>query len=297
MLLEDGKEQEIMHFSREELPLSVMLLVDVSGSVQPIIDEIQRAALNALAQLKPDDKVGLMIFANKPKVIAELTSDRTVVANKLEDIWHETVDVGFATFINLGIYEAARYLRKNTEPTERRAIVMITDDMDTSFFRAGPPRDVVLRELYDGGTSLCGIIVGYKKKAMKAVEIGTTAAITAINPAWGGMLVAMKVFRRLSSISAKFYAERTGGLAINVEHDEVATAFVETMQLLRTRYTLGYSPANLTPDGRFREIKLMVSKRVKKDKGDVVVLARRGYVIRKPLNPIDVDKKLEKAIP
>lgn len=280
ILLDDGKKQDISYFSREELPLSVVLLVDVSGSVQPIIDEIQQATLDALAKLKPEDKVGLMIFANKPKVVAELTTDRAVIADRLENIWSETADVGAATFINLAIYEAARYLRKKTEPTERRAIVMVTDDIDTSFWwRGGPPRDVVVRELYEGGTTLCALLVGYARTALTAINYGSTAAVTIANPVAGAMLIAFKLFRRLSPVtgSAKFYAERTGGIAISTRHEEVGKLFVEVMELLRTRYTLGYSPPP-APDRRFREIKLIVSDRVKREKGELRVIARRGYI-------------------
>ncbi|GBC81220.1 hypothetical protein HRbin10_00326 [bacterium HR10] len=285
LLWEDGKKQEITHFSRDELPLAVMLLVDVSGSVQPIIDEIQRAALDALAKLKPQDRVALMIFAARSKLVAELTSDRAAIAEKLENIWSETTDVGFATFINLGIYEAARYLRKKTEPTERRVIVMITDDVDTSWFRSGPPRDVVLRELYEGGTALCGILVGYARGAMKAADYGTTAAITVLNPGVGAILIAWRILRRASGItgSAKFYAERTGGVAVKASPEEVGTMFASMLELLRARYTLGYVPPNPTPDGRFCELKVSVSERVKKEKGEVMILARRGYYGRHPM--------------
>ncbi|MCS6805153.1 MAG: VWA domain-containing protein [Acidobacteriota bacterium] len=299
VLLENGKTQEITHFSQQELPLSVVLLVDVSGSVQPIIDEVQRAALEALGQLKPDDKVALMIFGSRPKLVAELTTDRDVIASKLDDIWSEvTPEIGFATFINAGIHEAARYLRKNTQPTERRAILMVTDDMDTSFFRGGPPRDVVARELYEGGTTLCGIIVGYNKKMMTAVTVGTAGAMTAINPIAGGMLIAMRLMQHLSPLrgSAKFYAEKTGGITVSTKHDEVGIVLIEMLKVLRTRYTLGYAPADLTPDGRFREIKLTVSNRVKKEKGDLTILARRGYYVRKPLTtePQDDSLRLKK---
>ncbi|MCS6816013.1 MAG: VWA domain-containing protein [Blastocatellia bacterium] len=285
LLWEDGKKQEIAHFSREELPLSVVLLLDVSGSMHPIIDEVQRTALDALSKLKPQDKVALMIFATKAKLLVELTSDRAVIVEKLENIWSETSDVGFATFINLGIYEAARYLRKKTEPTERRAIVMITDDVDTSWFRSGPPRDVVLRELYEGGTALCGILVGYARTAMKAADYGTTAAITVLNPAAGALLIALRLLRRASGVtgSAKFYAERTGGVAVKGNPEEVGTILVGVMELLRTRYTLGYAPLNSTPDRRFREIKVSVSEQVKKAKGELVILARRGYYPSRPV--------------
>jgi len=284
LIWENGKRQEITHFSREELPLSIVLLVDVSGSVQPIIDEIQRVALDALSKLKPQDRVALMIFANRPKLLVELTSDRGAIAEKLENIWSEATDVGMATFINLGIYEAARYLRKKTDPTERRAIVMITDDIDTSWFRGGPPREVVLRELYEGGVALCGILVGYARTALKVADYGTAAAITVLNPGVGAILIAWRVLRRASGItgSAKFYAEKTGGIALKADPEEVGTIFIGVLELLRARYTLGYVPPNPTPDGRFRELKLSVSERVKKTKGDLVILARRGYYPSRP---------------
>lgn len=284
LLWEEGKKQEITHFSREELPLSVVLLVDVSGSVQPIIDEVQRAALDALSKLKPQDRVALMIFASRPKLLVELMSDRARIVETLENIWSETADVGLATFINLGIYEAARYLRRKTDPTERRAIVMVTDDLDTSWFRSGPPRDVVLRELYEGGTTLCGIVVGYARAALKAADYGTAAAITILSPGAGAILIALRLLRRASGItgSVKFYAEKTGGIAVKANPEEAGTVFIGVLELLRTRYTLGYVPSNPTPDGRFREIKLLVSERVKKTKGDLLILARRGYYAGRP---------------
>jgi len=253
LLWEDGKKQEITHFSLGELPLSVVLLVDVSGSVQPIIDEIQRAALDALSKLKPQDRVALMIFATRPKLLIELTSDHQAIAEKLENIWSETAEVGGATFINLGIYEAARYLRRKTESNERRAIVMVTDDIDTSW--GGPPRDVVLRELYEGGTTLCGILVGYARVAMKAAQYGTVAAVTVWNPIAGALWVVSRVLWRASGIrgSAKFYAERTGGIAVEADPEEVGTAFVGMLELLRARYTLGYVPSSSTSEKRFRE--------------------------------------------
>lgn len=285
LLYEEGKKQEIAHFSRDELPLSVVLLVDVSGSVQPIIDEIQRVALDALSKLKPQDRVALMIFANRPKLLVELTSDRAAIVEKLENIWSETADVGFATFINLGIYEAARYLRKHTGPSERRAIVMVTDDVDTSWFRSGPPRDVVLRELYDGGTTLCGILVGYARTALKAADYGTTAAIAVMNPGVGALIVAWRILRRASGItgSAAFYAERTGGIAVKAHPEEVGAIFLNVLELLRARYTLGFVPSHPTTEARFREIKLSVSERVTKAKGDLLILARRGYYPSRPL--------------
>ena len=61
-ITENGVKQEVSYFSRDELPLSIILLLDVSRSVRPIIHEIRDGALNALQRLKPGDEVAVMAF-------------------------------------------------------------------------------------------------------------------------------------------------------------------------------------------------------------------------------------------
>ena len=66
-LLEDGVEQTITHFSRDDLPLAVALVVDGSGSIAPVLQELHRAAYDTLSQLKPEDRVALYAFAAHPE--------------------------------------------------------------------------------------------------------------------------------------------------------------------------------------------------------------------------------------
>jgi VWFA-related protein len=284
---ENGREQAITHFSREELPLSVVLLVDISGSMYPVINELQRAALDALARLKPQDKVALMVFANTPRLVSGLDTDHKSIADKLDNLLNESGRVGYATFINSAIYGAARYLRANTGSTERRAIVLITDDVDTSPAGWGPRRAVVERELFETGATLCAITFGGEGIKSKALRAGATAAITMAAPGLGALIIASRLLNRLSPSrgSAKYYAKRTGGVAVKAKHDEVAIHFAGMMELLRARYTFGYAPADTTSDGRFREIRVTVSDRARKEKGDMHILARRGYYIRKEFDP------------
>src|SRR5215470_5079406 len=56
-LEEDGVKQYIETFSQDKLPLSIVLLLDVSGSVQPVIDQVAAHGIEALGQLKPSDEV------------------------------------------------------------------------------------------------------------------------------------------------------------------------------------------------------------------------------------------------
>src|SRR5437899_3714141 len=79
-LSDNGVKQQISYFSRDELPLSIILLLDVSGSVRPIIHDIRDGARNALQRLKPQDQVAVMAFANTSKLAQDFTNDRNLVS-------------------------------------------------------------------------------------------------------------------------------------------------------------------------------------------------------------------------
>jgi len=282
-LYEDGKPQEITHFSREELPLSVVLLLDVSSSVFPVIEKIRDSAQDALSKLKPTDHVAVMLFASRARLTATLTTDRRAVKNALEDFWEHVREVGAeGTVIGEGIYSAARYLRQKTDPTERRAIILITDDEDYGFGR--PPQGLVLRELHAGNITLSAIVVNPRKKnrAAMAMSVSTAAMLAAINPISGAiMLGSALLFRdKKPASTSAFFSENTGGVTVNTKKEDVERMFVEMMTMLRTRYTFGYAmpeQADGEDERRFREIKLNVADKVQKQNGEMVVLARRGY--------------------
>ena len=77
-VFENGVKQPISYFSRDSLPLSIMLLLDVSGSVRPILHQIRDGALNALQRLKPDDQVAVMAFATTRELVQGFTKDRAL---------------------------------------------------------------------------------------------------------------------------------------------------------------------------------------------------------------------------
>jgi VWFA-related protein len=276
-ILENGQPQKISHFSREELPLSVVLLVDVSGSVQPVIDKIRKTAADALGRLKPADRVALMVFATRAKLMNNLSQDRNEISEGLKDLSGNALEVGDGTLINRGVFEAARYLREQTAPSERRAIILITDDED--FPSGAPSRDEVLKELYETDATLCGIVVSPHKIARRAVDIGATAAIVAVNPIIGGVYLGVKVLRKARAplSASNFFSANTGGLTVGARNEEIGETFIQMIQLLRTRYTFGYEPPEHPADGKLRLINLNVNEQAQKRYGAIRVLARRGY--------------------
>src|SRR5438876_1626281 len=69
VLTEDGVKQEITHFGQDTLPLSVILLIDRGGCLDPFSDKVRHATLAALQRLRPQDEVALMSFANTTELI------------------------------------------------------------------------------------------------------------------------------------------------------------------------------------------------------------------------------------
>ena len=131
---EDGAVQKLDIFSRDELPLDVALVLDLSDSIGPFLAPLRDASTIALAALKPNDEVALFTFSTEAEMRLALTKDK----NKIADLIN-TFQARGATNINDGIFAAAEYLLK-TPPTGRRVIILISDDVGTDRGRAGNAR-------------------------------------------------------------------------------------------------------------------------------------------------------------
>src|ERR671938_836357 len=83
---EDGMRQRIEHFAATEEPFTLLLLLDISGSTHDDIELMKRAARNFLAELRFDDRVGVIVFSREVDTIGEHTDPRATVIAALEKI-------------------------------------------------------------------------------------------------------------------------------------------------------------------------------------------------------------------
>src|ERR1700693_3333931 len=102
---EDGVAKKIELFSRDELPLNVALVLDLSDSIEPFLGPLRDAANTALAALKPEDEVALFTFSTEAELRVPFTTDKVQIAQEIK-----TFKIGGATNINDGIFVAAKYL-------------------------------------------------------------------------------------------------------------------------------------------------------------------------------------------
>src|SRR5262245_37654127 len=124
-LYEDGVRQEITHFSQDGLTLSVILLMDLSGSVSPVLKEIQSGALLALERLKENDEVAVIAFSSDTQLVQDFTVDRKLIVEKIGHI-EKTPVIGQGTSLFEGLREAAVHMNKASNPMSRRAIIIVT---------------------------------------------------------------------------------------------------------------------------------------------------------------------------
>lgn len=248
-ITENGVKQEVSYFSRDELPLSIILLLDVSRSVRPIIHEIRDGALNALQRLKPADEVAVMAFGTTYQLAQDFTKDRRLVSEKIESA---TADerLGNGTFLSSALESAATHMQKAPTIGSRRVIIIVTDNIAVT-----PDRETkyIVDELFDSGTVVYGLIV--------------QAAL--------GKVFKIMSFGQLSK-GVNDFVERTGGEIVGADKKEVDAKLGVVIDRLRARYQVGFSPVNITNDGKFRPVEIKITE-TKKRKEKPVVLTKRGY--------------------
>jgi Ca-activated chloride channel homolog len=255
VVYEEGGKQQITHFSQDKLPLSIVLLLDVSGSVALAIDKVRESGLRALNELKPGDEVALMAFGEWATVLQDFTKDRNLITAQLAFLESMGPWIRNGTYIDEAVYSAAKYLSKASNPNSRRIIVIVTDNLSNQPPNLGHSESEALVQLHASGAALCGLIVG---------DFNAVASAYKRN----GLLLRDSI--------ANFLTE-TGGILSRVDKENVTAKLALLIERLRSRYSLGYTPLNIKRDGKFRNIKLKVSPEVGRREGDVTIVARKGY--------------------
>ena len=251
---EDGARQEITYFSQDELPLSIMLLLDMSGSVRPFIHQVRDGALEALRRLKPADEVAVMAFAERWELVQDFTKDRQLVSDSIHEASRSDL-LGDATFFRQALFEAAREMQRAAAPASRRVIIVITDNISIEPDAIDAER--IKAELSEAGAVVYGLIVrGTVGSVFRILTLGTMRAVNT-------------------------YADDTGGEVLDAGRSEVANRLGEILARLRTRYALGYRPTNTTEDGRLRQLRVRVTAAAERQRGRLAVRTKRGYYFRR----------------
>ena len=240
-VLDDNKPAaSIVSFSSQtNLPLRVGLLVDASNSVRDRFRFEQESAiefLNSIVRPK-SDRAFVIGFDTTPEVTQDFTDSPEMLSRGVR-----MLRPGGGTAMYDAVYYASRdkLMKAPTTGPARRAIILLSDGDDN--------QSRVTRE--------------------EAIEMAQRAEViiyTISTNISGTKLRGDKVLERL--------ADATGGRAFfPFKIQDVANAFAEIQDELRSQYLLAYKPADLKPDGRYRSIDIMAENHK-----SLRVRARKGY--------------------
>lgn len=230
-VLEDEIPQEISLFKQEDVPISVGLVIDNSGSMRAKRERVNSAALVFVRESNQDDETFIVNFNDE----AYLEQDFTGSIGDLTDTL-DNIDSRGETAVNDAIYLSLEHVEASGR-MDKKALLIISDGEDNS---SSYGFNVVMERLKEADVTVYAI------------------GLLEENDQRGGL------FRKSPSERAKDaleeIAEATGGQAFFPKSlDEVEELCRRIAQDLRNHYTIGYSPSNKNFDGTWREVEVEVN--------------------------------------
>ena len=262
LLYEDGVKQEITHFGQDSLPLSVLLLIDRGGCLDPFGSVVHRAASDAVARLKPSDEVAVMTYHDTTRLLQGFTRDRAFIEDALNQVPPHDEEADHC--LNKLFNDAADYMTKAGNPVGRRVVIAITGVTRNFDCPGGPSGKAAAQAIYESGSVVCGII---PKTGEQGLENGIMIWATRMGKLGGAPY-----------LDIQNLANETGGEVLEDKPENLNTTFQTLMDHLRSRYNLAFVSSNKKRDGTTRKLKIDVSPSLQKSQSKLVVKARRSYV-------------------
>jgi Ca-activated chloride channel family protein len=240
---EDGTEQEIVSFSSEDVPISIGVIFDFSGSMSNKVDKAREAAVQFFKTANPQDEFFLVSFNER----AELTSAFTNSVEDLQSRMMLTAPKGRTALLD-AIYLGLSQMRG--AHNAKRALLILSDGGDN---HSRYNENDIKRLVKEADTQLYAIglfdPLGYRNRTME--ELNGPSLLADITELTGGRVFAVEHLNDLPDIASKIGME------------------------LRNQYVLGYRPSNHSHDARWRKIK--VKLRAPKGLPPLTVYSKTGY--------------------
>lgn len=236
-IYENGVEQELKIFRREDAPVSIGLIIDDSGSMFNKRQKVAAAAMALVEASRPDDEVFVIHFNERTYLDTDFTHD------------HQRLEHGLKTFNSHGTTAMRDAVRLGIEHLENKAsedkkvLIVITDGEDNQSLAS---RDYVVKSAQQSGVLI------YAVGILNEVSDDETR----------------RARRELDALT-----QATGGQSYYLTDVSEATSTAEAIaRVIRNQYTLAYSPSNQELDGTFRKIEVVAMDRPQMD-----VITRSGY--------------------
>jgi Ca-activated chloride channel homolog len=242
-VFEDNVEQEIVSFSSEDVPISIGVIFDYSGSMANKAAKAREAAIQFFKTANPQDEFFLVSFNER----AELTSEFTNSVEDLQSRMMLTSPKGRTALLD-AIYLGLSEMR--SAHNAKRALLILSDGGDNhSRYNEGD----IKRLVKEADTQLYAIgifdPVGYRNRTLE--EGNGPSLLSEVTELTGGRVFPVEKLEDLPDIASKIGME------------------------LRNQYVLGYHPSNKTHDARWRKVKIKL--RAPRGLPPLTVYNKTGY--------------------
>lgn len=241
-VFEDGVAQKILSFRHEDLPVSMGILIDSSGSMYDKREAVGKASLDFVRLSNPQDEAFLVDFSDEAYIDQDLTSSVDKLKTGLS-----YVKASGGTAIYDAVVASADYLSKNAKHP-KQVLLLVTDGDDNA---SGATLDEAIRRVQDldGPTIYCvGLLFGSDTSRSESRH-------------------ARRVLETL--------AAQTGGVAYFPKKlSEVDDIAVQVAQDIRQQYTIAYRSTKPASEGGYRQVRVEAKE---KGYGKLDVRTRSGY--------------------
>jgi Ca-activated chloride channel family protein len=237
-VFENGKQQNIISFHHEDIPVAMGIVIDNSGSMREKRAKVNQAALNLVRSSNPRDEVFVVNFNDEYYLDQDFTNDLLKLKEALEKI-----DARGGTALYDAVVASADHLKRNAR-LDKKVLFVVTDGEDNA---SNESLEQAVKQLQEeNGPQVYAIgILGdeeHPKRAKRALEI---------------------------------IAERTGGMAFFPKTlDEVDELSRTIAHDIRNQYTIGYKPSDPRGNGGFRQVRVEAKA---KGHGKLTVRTKSGY--------------------
>jgi Ca-activated chloride channel homolog len=247
-IYEDGVLQPVQFFEARNIPIDLIILLDTSASMSDKMSVVHDAAAGFLKTLRDGDRGAVVTFGDNVNIVQPLTDDRAI----LDQAVNEAQAHG-STALNNALYVAMKQFARAAQQSgdvRRQAIAVLSDGEDTSSVIAF---DDVLAMARKSGINIYTICL-QNKYSIARVE-------------------STRKYFSESDYSMKTLAQETGAQSFFPQSvQELKGIYASISDELSKQYSIGYSPTNWRPDGRFRRIVVKVN-----DHPEFRSRARLGY--------------------
>jgi Ca-activated chloride channel homolog len=236
-VFENGIEQPIKFFRHEDVPISLGIIVDNSGSMKEKRQKVEIASVDLVKASNPHDEVFIVNFNDEAYLDVEFTND----IKKMEE-GVARIDARGGTAMREAISMSIDYLKEKGQ-NHKKVLLVVTDGNDNA-------STISLERLVDRARQSEVLIyaIGLLDEEERREAKSARRALNALTHESGGLSFFPKAVAEVDSI------------ALQVAHE------------IRNQYTIAYSPLNEARDGSFRQIKVMVN-----GPGHPQVRTRTGY--------------------